>query len=76
MLYVKTINDQTGNRDVGNYRYEVGVNRNIISAGEVKGHTRSDGWRSLVKKVVEAEDEKCFDNYERWSDMIKDMVDL
>jgi len=38
--------------DISNYSYSVWVNERIIAHGTIEGHKRSDGWKPLVKRVV------------------------
>ena len=52
MLTIKLVNDGTGTAKVGNYRYEVAINSEVISFGEVKGHNRREGWRGLLLELV------------------------
>jgi hypothetical protein len=35
------------------YSYIVKVNSKTISCGKVSGHSRDDGWKALVRKVVD-----------------------
>lgn len=53
MLIIKIQNDGTGNVKVGNYRYQVLINQTAIESGEVKGHKRKEGWRSLLLDLVD-----------------------
>lgn len=54
MLWVRIVNI-SDLAEVSDYEIEVGVNRKIIATGVVKGHKRSDGWRALVRKVLESD---------------------
>ena len=46
--------------DTRNYRYNVRVNYKIIAKGKIKGHSRKDGWESLVQQVLDEEnDTEC-----------------
>lgn len=38
---------------VSDYKYEVSVGFQVLARGILKGHTRSDGWAILVKKIAE-----------------------
>jgi hypothetical protein len=51
-LYVRNIKTVRG---VANYEYIVMSDAEKIAEGTVKGHRRKDGWRPLVKKIVEQE---------------------
>lgn len=53
MLIIKIQNDGTGTVEVGNYRYQVLINQTVIESGEVKGHKRKEGWRSLLLDLVD-----------------------
>jgi hypothetical protein len=61
-LYVKIINDGTGSKSRGNYKYEVAVNDQIIESGEIKGHIRCKGAGQLIKLVGMDVDHKKFTN--------------
>lgn len=52
MLIVLIHNDGTGTNEVGNYTYEVRVNHEVLTRGEIRNFCRSHGWRSLLGKVV------------------------
>ena len=45
--------------DVSDYDYKVLVGdgtperSETIAAGQIKGHTRKDGWKALVKRLIE-----------------------
>jgi len=52
MLIIKIKNDETGDVVKGNYDWEVWVNQNIIDAGRVEGHFRSDGWEQLLRRIA------------------------
>ncbi len=52
MLIVKIQNDGTGTKDIGNYRYQVLVNETVIESGDIKGHSRRNGWRQLLLDLV------------------------
>ena len=54
MLIIKIQNDSTGTEEIGNYQYRVLVNDTVIETGEVTGHVRWMGWRSLLKMLIEA----------------------
>lgn len=40
------------------YEYIVDVNGRIIESGTVNDHTRADGWRALLLKLAQLEDER------------------
>ena len=54
MLIITLHNDGTGTEDSANYNCGVRINRTIIAAARVEGHKRSDGWRVLVKRLLDA----------------------
>ena len=61
MLVIKIHNDGTGDRHDANYDCEVLVTVSptqlkTIARGRVEGFRRADGWRQLVKRVVEIGD--------------------
>jgi hypothetical protein len=53
MLIIKIVNDGTGTRRIGNYRYQVLINDTVIESGTVKEHHREDGWQVLVDRLVD-----------------------
>ena len=57
MLTIKICNDGTGNKEIGNYKYEVQVNYKTIEEGTIEGHKRKEGWRKLVKLLIGDENE-------------------
>jgi hypothetical protein len=56
MLIIKIQNDSTGTNESSNYRYQVLINQTVIESGEIRGHNRDDGWRELVKMMIEKEE--------------------
>jgi hypothetical protein len=52
MLIIKIVNDGTGTRRIGNYRYQVLINDIVIESGTVKEHHREDGWQTLVRLLL------------------------
>lgn len=42
---------------VSDYKWQAYINDRVIAEGHVTGHTRSDGWRVLVEKVLAASTE-------------------
>lgn len=54
MLILLIQNDGTGTDQAANYTYEVRVNYHVIERGRVEGHNRKDGWRELVRLILEA----------------------
>ena len=52
MLIIKIKNDGTGDVVKGNYDWEVWVNQDVIDAGRVEGHFRSDGWEQLLRRIA------------------------
>ena len=53
MLIVLIHNDGTGTNEVGNYTYEVRVNHEVLTRGEIHDFPRSQGWRSLYRESCE-----------------------
>lgn len=62
MLLIKLVNDKTGDKDTGNYKYEIlitvqeeGEKPHLVklSEGSLKGHKRSRGFEPLVKMLSE-----------------------
>lgn len=53
MILLKIWNDGSGTEEVGNYEWCAYVNEELIEDGVYEGHRRSEGWRSLVKKIME-----------------------
>jgi translation initiation factor IF-1 len=52
MLLIEIVNDGTGTEEVGNYRYEVKVNKKVIAKGKVDGHWRKNAWWLLVLQIA------------------------
>ena len=52
MLAIFIHNDGTGTSEIGNYDIEVFVNQTLIDNIRVEGHVRSEGWRTLVRKML------------------------
>lgn len=53
MLLVLVHNDGTGSEEKANYDFEVRINNEVIERGRVQGHNRKDGWRTLIKEIVD-----------------------
>ena len=53
MLLVLVHNDGTGSEEKANYDYEVRINNEVIERGRVQGHNRKDGWRALIREIVD-----------------------
>lgn len=63
MLLIKLVNDKTGDKDTGNYKYEILITVQEegeekphlikLSEGNLKGHKRSRGFEPLVKMLSE-----------------------
>lgn len=62
MLIIKIVNDSTGTKENGNYRYQVMVNETVIESGEVKRHKRKEGWRGLLLNLVDTSSKKELEN--------------
>lgn len=52
-LYLKIINDGTGTKKIGNYDYEIRINKKIISKGKLNKFHRHKGALNLIKNVQE-----------------------
>jgi len=52
MLKVFFLNDETGTKIKGNYRWDVMINDTLVAKGELKGHNRTQGWQGLLRKFV------------------------
>ncbi|MHA2085777.1 MAG: hypothetical protein ACXABD_18695 [Candidatus Thorarchaeota archaeon] len=52
MLALFIQNDGSGNELIGNYKYKVMVNEEVIAEGVVLGHTRQWGWKALVYHLL------------------------
>ena len=55
MLIILIHNDGTGTEENANYTYEVRINDKVLEYGSIKGHNRSDGWRTLLGVIGECE---------------------
>ena len=53
MLFITFHNDGTGDEDTGNYDVVVSVNGLELARERIEGHRRADGWRELVRCLVE-----------------------
>lgn len=51
-MLIITIHNEGGTNESSNYTYVVSVNREVIYAGEIKGHDRRKGWVNLVEMMV------------------------
>lgn len=51
MLTITIIN--IGGDEIADYSYLVTANREIIAQGAIKNHNRADGWRALVRRLLE-----------------------
>jgi hypothetical protein len=61
MLTILIHNDGTGTEKVGNYTYEVWINREVIEKGDITGHVRKNGWRELVHKLIACSEKSLTD---------------
>jgi hypothetical protein len=61
MLTILIHNDGTGTEKVGNYTYEVWINREVIEKGDITGHVRKSGWRELVHKLIACSEKSLTD---------------
>jgi hypothetical protein len=50
MLLVQ--NDGTGDEEIGNYHFEVRINKTVLAKGQLAGFHRELGWRRLLEKVL------------------------
>ncbi len=55
MLIIYITNDRTAKKPLGNYVYQVKVNARDVARGEIKGHNKDDGWKALVKMLLNRE---------------------
>ena len=53
VLIILFRNDGTGDKDVGNYEVTVRVNHFELERTRIEGHKRADGWRELVRMLLE-----------------------
>jgi len=52
MMLIITIHNEGGSNESSNYTYVVSVNKEVICAGEVKGHNRDEGWENLLEMIL------------------------
>ena len=57
MLIILFRNDGTGDQETGNYEVTVRVNHFELERTRIEGHKRSDGWRELVRMLVDDDDD-------------------
>ena len=53
-IYITRDADDTDDT-AARYGYVVKINYETIATGRIEGHNRADGWRALVRRVVEEE---------------------
>ena len=53
MLIITFRNDGTGTQEVGNYEVSVRINSFELERTRIEGHKRADGWRELVRMLLE-----------------------
>ena len=53
MLIILFRNDGTGDHETGNYEVTVRVNQFELHRARIEGHKRADGWRELVRMLLE-----------------------
>jgi hypothetical protein len=51
-MFILLARNITNLSDVSSYDVEARVNHTIIWRGQVHGHTRTDGWEALVKRIA------------------------
>ena len=62
MSLIVIVTNKSGLSPVSDYHYEVlvgdgTVERSVtLAKGRVEGHTRTDGWKALIQKVLDAEE--------------------
>ena len=56
VLIILFRNDGTGDKQTGNYEVTVRVNSLELHRARIEGHKRADGWRELVRMLVETEE--------------------
>ena len=59
VLIILFRNDGTGDKQTGNYEVTVRVNSLELHRARIEGHKRSDGWRELVKMLVENDEQEA-----------------
>jgi hypothetical protein len=52
MLIIKFVNDLTGDEVTGNYDWVVIVNGMVVEKGKIEGHHRPEGWRELIRRLI------------------------
>lgn len=55
MLTITFRNDGTGDGRVGNYDVVVRVNSLVIAERRIEGHDRAEGWRGLVRMLLDGD---------------------
>ena len=53
MLIILFRNDGTGDQETANYEVTVRVNQFELERTRIEGHRRADGWRELVRMLLE-----------------------
>ena len=53
MLIILFRNDGTGDSETANYEVTVRVNQLELHRTRIEGHKRADGWRELVRMLLE-----------------------
>jgi len=52
MLWIKVLNDGTGDTDTGNYNVQIGINAALVYEGRIEGFDRNRGWQRLVYELA------------------------
>jgi hypothetical protein len=63
-IFIKIINDGTGDEKIGNYKFQVNVNDKVLDSGKIEGFERVLGWEELVKTMV------CVSQRQRWVESV------
>jgi hypothetical protein len=53
MALIVVLENMSNIAPVSDYKYGVYVNETLIEQGNVKGHTRADGWEVLLRKMLD-----------------------
>lgn len=53
MAFILIAVNKSNLADVSDYGVEARINDTVIWRGPVKGHTRADGWRELLRRIAD-----------------------
>ena len=57
-MLVITFHNLSDGQPVSDYEYSVYINRRLIETGIVSGHTRAEGWRELIERLLDETEPK------------------